>query len=152
MTILQKQAPNFTLLDEEGKEHTLSDYKGKFILVYFYPKDDTPGCTKEACTIRDVFGDFADLNIVVFGISNDSVESHEKFKEKYHLPFTLLSDPNKEVIELWNAKGPLGLTKRISYLVDPDGIVVKNYPNVSPATHAQEVLDDVKVLTKSMLH
>ena len=138
-------APDFTLLDQGGKEHSLSYHRGSYVLIYFYPKDDTPGCTKEACTIRDAYKDFESNGVKVFGISADSVESHKKFAEKYDLPFTLLSDPAKKVITLYGADGAL-LTKRISYLINPDGTIAKAYPDVDPAHHGAEILMDVYAL------
>lgn len=140
------KAPDFTLLDQNGKEHSLSDYKGQLVLIYFYPKDDTPGCTIEACTIRDAYKDFERAGIKVFGISKDSVESHKKFADKYELPFTLLSDTKREVITKYDALkkifGNVG-TKRISYLIGKDGKVLKVYPKVDPTTHGGEILKDV---------
>src|ERR1700757_3709115 len=98
-------APNFSLKDQNGIEHALSNYRGSWVLLYFYPKDDTAGCTKEACMIRDSFPNFEELNAKVFGISTVSVGSHKKFEEKYNLPFTLLADENKEVVNLYNVYG-----------------------------------------------
>ncbi|MBU0750181.1 thioredoxin-dependent thiol peroxidase [Patescibacteria group bacterium] len=146
-------APDFTLQDQEGEVHTLSAYQGKYVLLYFYPKDDTPGCTKEACAIRDVFPDFKKVNAVVFGISADTVASHKKFAEKYTLPFTLLADPEKKAV---NAYGVWGLKKfmgreyegvfRSSFLISPEGKIVKIYENVKPEVHAAEVLEDIRAL------
>jgi peroxiredoxin Q/BCP len=133
-------APNFTLLDQDSKSHQLADYSAQYVLIYFYPKDDTPGCTKEACMIRDSYSGFQERNIQVFGISADNPESHKKFIEKYHLPFTLLSDEKKEVAKLYNTDGIF--LKRISYLIAPGGKVVGFYPNVDPANHAAEILAD----------
>lgn len=99
-------APDFTLLDQNSTQHTLSDYRGKWILLYFYPKDDTLGCTKEACTFRDTFPEFEKLNMPIFGVSIDSVKSHGKFVTKYELPFTLLADEQKEVVQLYGVWGP----------------------------------------------
>lgn len=130
------KAPEFTLLDQNGNDHSLSDYLGKSVLLYFYPKDDTPGCTKEACTIRDTHSEFGEKSIVVLGVSSDSVESHKKFEEKYGLPFTLLSDPNKQVRELY------GVTGRDSFLIDVEGNIKKIYRKVKPAEHARDVLSD----------
>ncbi len=141
------QAPDFSLLDQDGTNHTLSSYRGSFVLIYFYPKDDTPGCTKEACAIRDAYDVFKKEGIIVLGISKDSVASHKKFAEKYGLPFTLLADTDKKVITDYKA-GSILMTKRISYLVDPQGIMVKSYPKVDPAMHAKEILDDVAALQK----
>lgn len=139
------QAPDFALQDQNGDSHKLSDYKGQIVLIYFYPKDDTPGCTKEACSIRDVWGEFEKAGIQVFGISKDSVKSHKKFEEKYNLPFTLLSDLDKKVIESYGAKKAIG-TKRISYLIDKEGKITKAYDKVSPEAHADEILEDVSNL------
>lgn len=140
-------APHFKLLDQDGKEHSLFHHRGSFVLVYFYPKDDTPGCTKEACVIRDAYKDFESNNVKVFGISADSVESHKKFAEKYQLPFTLLSDPKKEVIKKYGADGAL-FSKRISYLINPLGKIEKVYPKVDPAHHGVEILKDIYALKK----
>lgn len=138
-------APNFTLKNQDGKDVSLSDYAGKWTLIYFYPKDDTPGCTKEACALRDNFPFYEDTGIEILGISKDSPASHTKFIQKYSLPFTLLSDSEGSVAQTYGADGMLG-TKRISYLVSPNGTIAKAYPKVSPATHAQEVLEDLKKL------
>lgn len=149
-----QQAPDFTLFDQNGKNHTLSEYQGHYVLMYFYPKDDTPGCTKQACLIRDNFPEFKKLHIQVFGISVDSQKSHTKFIEKYELPFTLLSDTEKEVVELygvWGKKKFMGReymgTNRTSFLIDQNGIIVKIYENVKPDIHATEVLADMKAFS-----
>jgi peroxiredoxin Q/BCP len=154
-TQINKLAPDFTLPDQDGKKHKLSDYKGEWILLYFYPKDDTPGCTTEACTLRDNLPKFGKLKAKVFGISVDSVASHKKFAEKYKLPFTLLADEDKKVVEkygVWQEKSMYGRkymgTVRNSYLIDPEGKIVKIYEKVKPADHVQHVLDDIKELTK----
>lgn len=133
---------DFSLVDQDGVEHKLSDYNSDKVLLYFYPKDDTPGCTKEACMITEVYDDFKKAGIVVLGVSADSPESHKKFKEKYNLPFTLLSDPDKKAIKEYGADSLL-FTKRISYLIE-NGIIVKTYPKVDPANHAMEILKSVK--------
>src|SRR6185503_8199309 len=143
-------APQFSLPDQNGKLHKLADYKGQWVLIYFYPKDDTTGCTKEACAIRDSFPKFGKIKAEVLGMSADSVESHAKFSKKYKLPFTLLSDPSKKMIEEYGAWGEkkfmgrayLGII-RMSYLIDPKGKVAKIYPKVKPAEHAAEVLADL---------
>ncbi len=147
---INKVAPDFSLLDQDSKKHKLSDYKGQWVLIYFYPKDDTPGCTTEACTLRDNFPKFKKLKIQVFGISVDSVASHKKFSEKYKLPFTLLADEDKKVVEkygVWQEKSMYGRkymgTVRNSYLVNPEGKIVKIYEKVKPAVHAEEVLKDI---------
>lgn len=144
-------APEFTLPDQDGKEHSLKEYRGTWVLLYFYPKDDTPGCTKEACTLRDNFPDFGKLKAQVVGVSVDSVASHKKFTEKYSLPFTLLADEKKEVVGLygvWDKKQFMGReylgTMRTSFLVNPEGVIFKIYENVKPETHAAEVLQDLQ--------
>lgn len=143
-------APDFTLFDQEGRERNLSDYLGKWILVYFYPKDDTPGCTKQACGIRDNFPEFKKLGVEVLGISIDSEKSHKKFAEKYDLPFTLLADPEKKVVALYNVFGKKKFmgreymgTLRTSFLIDPKGNIAKVYEQVKPEKHAEEVLADL---------
>lgn len=144
-------APDFTLPDQSGKEHTLSSYRGRYVLLYFYPKDDTAGCTKEACMIRDAFPRFEGVHAHVFGISADSVASHKKFAEKYQLPFSLLADTEKQVVQkygVWGEKKMFARTylgiKRTSFLIDPNGIIKKIYENVKPEVHAEEVLADLQ--------
>lgn len=145
------KAPSFNLPDQKGKKHKLSDYKGKWVLLYFYPKDDTPGCTKEACAIRDVYPKFKKLGIKVFGASADSVAKHEKFADKHDLPFTLLSDEEKKLVKdygVWGKKKFMGREymgiNRMSFLIDPKQKIAKIYPKVKPADHAEEVLADMK--------
>ena len=149
MITIGDKAPDFKLKDQNGKEHSLAYHKGSLIVLYFYPKDDTPGCTTEACAIRDVYNDFARAGVKVFGVSKDSVESHKKFEEKYKLPFTLLSDPDRDAIEKYDAKkmifNSVG-TKRITYLIGKDGKILKIYPKVDPTTHAGEMLKDIYAL------
>ncbi|MEY4744724.1 MAG: hypothetical protein RL272_669 [Candidatus Parcubacteria bacterium] len=147
------KAPDFTLPDQEGKEHALSEYKGDWVLLYFYPKDDTPGCTAEACGIRDRFEEYGDEEISVLGVSTDPVKSHAKFAAKYALPFTLLSDAEKKVVAaygVWSGKKFMGReymgTNRWSYLIDPKGKIAKVYDKVRPADHAAQVLADVREL------
>ena len=147
------KAPEFNLPDQEGKMHSLKDLKGKFVLLYFYPKDDTPGCTKEACTIRDNYSAFKKMDLVVLGVSADSPKSHAKFADKYKLPFPLLADEKKEVIEaygVWAKKKFMGREYmgilRNSFLIGPDGKIAKIYEGVKPAEHAEEVLTDTKQL------
>ena len=133
---------DFSLVDQDKVIHKLSDYSMGRVLLYFYPKDDTPGCTKEACMITAVYDDFKKAGITVLGISSDSPESHKKFKEKYNLPFTLLSDTDKKVIKDYGASSIL-FTKRISYLIYK-GVIIKVYPKVDPATHAIEILKEIE--------
>ncbi len=146
-------APRFTLPDQEGREHALREYAGKWILLYFYPKDDTPGCTIEACAIRDQFKDFKDIGAVVLGISTDSVASHKKFAAAYELPFTLLADVHKEVVGMYGVFGERKFmgktymgTRRTSFLIDPSLTIAKVYEKVKPETHAAEVISDLKAL------
>lgn len=146
-------APQFTLNDQNGVAHSLSSEKGKWVLLYFYPKDDTPGCTKQACAIRDNFPEFKKLNAVVFGISVDGEKSHKKFEEKYELPFTLLADTEKEVVQAYGVWGPKKFmgreytgTERTSFLINPEGNIAKIYEKVKPEKHAEEVLGDLAVL------
>lgn len=151
MLQIGKKAPSFSLLDQNGKKHTLKEYLGKKVLVYFYPKDDTPGCTMEACNFRDGYKDFKKLGLVILGVSADSVKSHKKFEEKYALPFPLLSDEDKSVCEkynVWQKKKFMGREYmgivRNSFLIDENGILIKIYEQVKPALHAQEVNIDTK--------
>jgi len=144
---------DFSLPDQNGKVHKLSSYRGSWVLLYFYPKDDTPGCTKEACGFRDSLNDLKEHNVIVLGISADSVSSHQKFAQKYHLNFPLLSDEKKEVIkayEAWGKKKFMGRQfegiLRISFLINPQGEVVKKYDKVKPEIHARQVLEDIKNL------
>lgn len=140
-------APSFSLKDESGTTVSLSDFSGKKVVVYFYPKDDTPGCTKEACGFRDTYDDILAKGAVVIGISADSEASHQKFKNKYELPFYLLSDPEKETIEAFGAWGEKSMygkkymgIMRSTFVIGEDGTVIKAWPKVKPADHAKEVL------------
>lgn len=155
MTKIQvgEMAPDFKLVDQSGKTHQLADYVGKWLLIYFYPKDNTPGCTTEACELRDAWSVLSDLGAVVLGVSADSVASHDNFAKKFKLPFPLLADENKEMIQAYEVlveksmfgKKFLGI-KRSSFLVDPKGQIVKIYQKVKPNEHAQEVVEDLKKL------
>lgn len=142
MITINQIAPAFTLPDHTGIQRSLADWAGQWVLLYFYPKDDTPGCTTEACTLRDHLPKFTDSQAVVVGISADSVKSHAKFVAKYGLPFTLLADEDKTVCEAYGVSSLLGI-KRNSFLIDPTGKIVKVYANVKPAEHAAEVLADI---------
>jgi len=150
---LHSLAPTFTLPDQNGKEHSLEDYKGQWVLLYFYPKDDTTGCTKEACMMRDYFPNFKKADAKVLGVSVDSVASHKKFEEKYDLPFTLLADVEKKVVNeygVWGKKKFMGReydgTFRTSFIIDPKGKIAKIYEGVKPEIHAKEVIDDLAIL------
>jgi peroxiredoxin Q/BCP len=136
-------APDFTLVDQNGKAHTLSDYFGQKIVIYFYPKDDTPGCTKEACAIRDGYEEFISERIKVFGISYDDSESHKEFAEKYKLPFTLLSDTDKKTAKLYSANGIL-FAKRMTFLINEEGRIMKIFKNVDVSDHANEIIDEFR--------
>lgn len=143
-----KQAPDFTLLDENSTERTLSSYKGSFVVMYFYPSDDTPGCTKQACSLRDSNAMFAEKNIVVLGISYDSPASHKKFKEKYNLPFTLLSDTQKKVAALYGAKRWwfLPWPKRMTFIIDKEGVVRHIMKDVTVSSHGSDILEKIDAL------
>ena len=148
------KAPIFSLPDQTGKVHKLSDYTGKWVVLYFYPKDDTPGCTREACSFRDMSSEYTKRGIVVLGISKDSVASHKKFAEKYHLNFPILSDTTHKTIEAygaWGTKKFMGReftgTLRNTYLINPDGEIVKTYLGVNPLIHAGEILKDFAALS-----
>ncbi len=145
------QATEFELLDENGTIHKLSDYLGKPVLLYFYPKDDTPGCTTEACEFRDDYDQYEKAGIVILGVSPDSPKSHKKFKEKYNLPFTLLSDDDHHVCEIygvWGKKSMYGReyygVMRTSFLINEEGQLVEIYENVKPKGHSHQVLAALK--------
>ena len=140
-------APAFSLPDQHGKVHQLSDYKGKWVILYFYPKDMTPGCTVEACNFRDDFPAFGNLDAVILGVSKDSVTRHKKFAEKYELPFTLLSDEDGSMCEaygVWKEKSLYGKIfmgiNRSTFLIDPSGKIARVYPKVKVKEHAAELL------------
>jgi peroxiredoxin Q/BCP len=149
-----KPAPNFTLNDQNDLPHSLRDYAGKWLVIYFYPKDDTPGCTTEACNFRDSRDSIAALgNATVIGVSKDTVKKHKKFAEKYHLNFMLLSDPEGTVIEAYGAWGEkkfmgksyMGILRN-TYIINPEGQIAKEYLGVDPAKHAVEIIQDLKTL------
>jgi peroxiredoxin Q/BCP len=148
MTIKNNQpAPEFSLLDEKGKYHKLTDFRGKHLVLYFYPRDDTPGCTKEACNFRDDYSIYKTAGLEIIGISPDSSESHAKFKDKFNLPFLLLADKDHQVCDLygvWGKKKFMGRefdgVLRTTFLIDKEGIVIKTFEGVKPAEHSQEVL------------
>ena len=138
------KASDFKLADQNGKLHSLADYKGSWLLIYFYPKDFTSGCTTEACSLRDNFSRTKD-KLQLVGVSADSVESHKNFISKYNLPFTLLSDPEREMIKSYGTNG-LIFAKRTSFLINPKGVIEKIYEKVDPTTHAEEILEDISPL------
>ena len=146
-------APAFSLPDQHGKVHQLSDYKGKWVILYFYPKDMTPGCTVEACNFRDDFPAFGNLDAVILGVSKDSVTRHKKFAEKYELPFTLLSDEDGSMCEaygVWKEKSLYGKLfmgiNRSTFLIDPSGKIARVYPKVKVKEHAAELLQALNEL------
>ena len=141
------KAPNFTLPDKDGKPVSLSDFAGKRVVLYFYPKDNTPGCTRQACAFAGAYEAFRDLDAVVIGVSKDSAASHQRFAEKYGLPFVLLSDPERTAIQaygVWQEKKLYGKVSmgvvRATYVIDRDGVIEKVMPRVKPDTNAEEIL------------
>ena len=142
-------APSFNLQDQNGYWHDLKDYRGQWLAVYFYPKDDTPGCTKEACNFRDNIYAFKAIDAAVVGISVDDVESHKAFSDKYQLPFTILADTGGKTAESYGVLRDYKLMKlasRQSFLINPDGEIAKHYADVDPDTHTDEVLTDIKAM------
>ena len=142
-------APSFTLNDSQGRTHYLSDYTGHYLVLYFYPKDDTPGCTKEACQFRDDIGKLDKLNAKVVGISEDDSISHAKFLIKYHLPFTLLSDQDGKIADSYHALTNfyfIKIAKRYTFLISPSGKISKIYTNVDTSKHSQQIIDDLKLI------
>ena len=143
------EAPNFTLSDQNSIQHQLSDYEGSWVILYFYPKDDTPGCTTQACDFRDAVKRIIASKSNVFGVSLDSVESHKRFADKNNLPFSLLSDESGEVSEAYDSLNnfmSFKSAKRNTFIIDPDGKVAKIYLSVKPSTHSQMVLNDLNQL------
>ena len=144
-------APDFRLQDQEGAWHALEQYRGQWVVLYFYPKDDTPGCTKEACAFRDNIFAFEDIGAVILGVSLDDVASHEAFAEKYSLPFSLLSDADAQAATDYGVLRTMGsfrFAQRQSFIIDPDGNVAKHYAEVDAANHSKRVLADLKILMK----
>lgn len=142
-----RTAPDFSLPDETGKIRKLSDYRGKQLVLYFYPKDDTPGCTKEACNFRDDYSDYTNAGIEILGVSPDSPKRHKNFIKKYSLPFTLLADEDHQVCSLygvWGMKKIFGReiegVLRTTYIIDAQGKIIKVFQNVRPANHSKEIL------------
>mgnify|MGYP001817303499 FL=1 len=142
-------APAFELLDQYSRSHKLSDYRGRWLVLYFYPRDDTPGCTTEACEFRDDVVMLKRMGVALLGVSTDDVKSHQEFAEKYHLPFSLLSDAGGEVAREYGSLtslGPLKLAKRHTFVIDPDSRIAKVYRNVQPKTHSDQVIADLEAL------
>ena len=145
-------APSFNLQDQNGEWHTLECYRGQWLAVYFYPKDDTPGCTTEACNFRDNIYAFKAIGAAVIGISVDDVESHKEFSDKYKLPFTILADEDSKTAAAYGVLRDYKLIKlasRQSFLVNPEGKIAKHYEDVDPDTHTDEVLKDIKAFMES---
>lgn len=145
-------APDFKLQDQHSQWQQLKDFKGKWVVVYFYPKDDTPGCTVEAQNFRDTQKDFVKLGVSVLGISIDSIESHKLFSEAHELTFPILSDESKKVSKQYDVLGgfgPISYAKRQTFVIDPDGIIVKHYQDVTAAEHSQQLLEKIPELQKS---
>jgi peroxiredoxin Q/BCP len=143
-------APDFNLPDQNGKLHTLQEYRGKWLVLYFYPKDDTPGCTEEACAFRDDLSQITKLGAQVVGVSVDDTNSHAEFAKKYHLPFPLLADKTTETAERYGALMNLWLIKfarRYTFLIDPQGNINKVYLSVETSRHSKQIIDDLKKLT-----
>lgn len=148
-----QQAPDFTLTDQDGEDRSLSDYRGTPVVLYFYPKDDTPGCTKQACGFRDDYSAYQEAGVTVLGVSPDNSKSHTKFINKYELPFTLLADTDSKVInlyEVWGLKKSFGREYegviRTTYLIDGDGNIAKVLENVAAAKHSKEILSALEEL------
>ena len=144
-------APAFALKDQANKIHELADYRGRWVVLYFYPKDDTPGCTTEACKFRDDLGTLRALNVQVLGVSMDDTQSHARFAEKYRLPFPLLADTDGAATRAYGALwslGPIKFAKRHSFIIDPEGRITRIYRDVKPETHSRELQQDLKALQK----
>jgi len=143
-----KKAPGFTLPDQTGSNRSLADYAGKWLVLYFYPQDDTPGCTTEACAFRDDYDVMREKGLQVVGVSGGAGASHAKFAEKYHLNFTILADKGRAVIEAYGAKGLVG-TKRMTFLINPAGEIAKEYPKVTPQGHSAQIMADFEAARKA---
>ena len=144
-----QKAPTFNLQDQNGTWHKLEDYKGQWVVLYFYPKDGTPGCTTEACNFRDNIFEFQKLNAQILGVSLDNVKSHQEFSEKYSLPFPILADVDKSCAENYGVLGKfmlMTIAKRQSFIINPDGEIVKHYKKVNSDIHSAEVINDLKQL------
>jgi peroxiredoxin Q/BCP len=142
-----KQAPDFNLPDQNNQMHTLAEYAGKWLILYFYPQDETPGCTAEACFFRDGREDLTSAGAEVVGVSSDDVEAHKQFANKHSLNFTILADPARSTIKAYDVYDePTGRTKRDTFLIDPKGEIARVYHDVSPTGHAQHILEDLRQL------
>jgi peroxiredoxin Q/BCP len=147
-------APDFALQDQDGNIHRLNDYAGRWLVLYFYPKDDTPGCTREACRFRDDIGVLGQLNAAIVGVSVDDAQSHARFSSKYQLPFPLLSDPDGKTAAAYDSLLNLGLLRfalRRTFVISPDGRIAARFDKVDPASHAQDVARSLRALQRSAL-
>jgi thioredoxin-dependent peroxiredoxin len=135
-------APTFTTKDTQGKTVSLTDFAGKTVILYFYPKDDTPGCTKEACSFRDNYAAYQGKDIVVLGVSGDDEGSHQQFTEKFNLPFPLLADVNRSIMQAYDVDGG-GYAKRVTYVISPQGSISRVYTSINTETHATDILADL---------
>ncbi|MGB9591242.1 MAG: peroxiredoxin [Candidatus Kryptoniota bacterium] len=142
------KAPYFELRGNDGKLHRLSDFKGEYVVLYFYPKDETPGCTTEACSFRDDIMQIKKAGAQVLGVSVDDVSSHKEFTKKYGLNFILLADPEKKVVKEYGVLSKRGYAERVTFIINPDGKIAKIYPNVNPEGHSKEVLSDLHALNE----
>ncbi len=148
------EAPEFTLYDQHSNPHTLEAYRGQWVVLYFYPKDDTPGCTKEACEFRDDYRTLTAQNTQILGVSVDTEESHAQFAEKFQLPFPLLADPKGQIAKKYQSLmslGPIKFAKRHTFIIDPKGITRQIYRKVDPASHSDQILDELKKLQSENL-
>ena len=142
-------APSFSLLDQYSEQHQLKDYRGRWLVLYFYPKADTPGCTTEACEFRDDVFQLRKMNVALLGVSTDDVKSQKEFSDKYHLPFSLLSDPDGAIASKYGSfksYGSMRFASRHTFIIDPDGNIARIYRNVSPKKHSDEIIADLKTL------
>jgi len=143
------KAPDFSLLDNNNKKHNLSDYQNQWLILFFYPKDNTPGCTIEACQFRNDYAEISAMNTKILGINTDSSESHVKFIDKQQLPFPLLSDNTGTISNLYGSLfklGPIKFCKRHSFIIDPQGNIARIYRKVTPSQHSQQIMTDLKAL------
>lgn len=140
------QAPDFDSVDQDGKNVSLGDFRGKTVALYFYPKDNTPGCTVEACSFRDDMDDVLAAGIKVLGVSSDDSGSHKNFERRNKLNFTLVADPDRKIIEAYGVKGPFSTARRVTFLIDKEGVIRHIWPRVSPKGHSREVIEKTKEL------
>ncbi|MBS1765866.1 MAG: peroxiredoxin [Acidobacteria bacterium] len=148
MPTVGQPAPAFTSMDQDGHPISLADFKGRAVVLYFYPKDDTPGCTKEACSFRDGYAEIQATGAVILGVSADDAKSHKAFAEKFHLPFRLVADADHRIIDAYGVRMPIvGFAKRTTFIIDKAGVVRRVFEGVSPATHEPEVLAALKALS-----